>query len=362
MSKCVDCKSNILNVEPYKPGRPISDVKEEYGLSDVVKLASNENPLGCSPKVIDKIKDSLDQLAIYPDGACINLKKAISEKFKMPENMIAVSSGSDEIIDLISKIFIANDEEIIMASVTFVRYLDTAKLFNGVPVIVPLKEWTHDLDGMLTAINDKTKIIWLCNPNNPTGTTFSEKDLINFLDKVPEDILVVYDEAYAEFVELEDYPRNPEKLIEKYNNLMVLKTFSKAYGLAALRVGFSFANPEIISYIDRARGPFNVNSLGQIAAIEALKDDDFLKQVYDNNIKGKYYIYEEFDKMGIEYIKTQSNHIFFKVDLNAQDVFIELQKRGVIIRPILENYLRVSIGTMDENKIFINKLKEVLNK
>lgn len=360
MKKCVDCKPNILTVEPYQPGRPIADVKKEYGLDDVVKLASNENPLGTSPKVIEKIKNSLDELAIYPDGACLDLKGAISEKFDMPCENIVVSSGSDEVIDLISKVFIDDEDEIIMASVTFVRYMDTAKLFNGKPVIVPLKEWRHNLDGMLTAITPKTKLIWLCNPNNPTGTIFSEKELIDFLDKVPEDIMVIYDEAYAEYAEDENYPKNPEKLIEKYNNLMVLKTFSKAYGLAAFRVGFSFANPEVVSYINRARGPFNVNTLAQLAAIEALADEDFLKKVYDNNIEGKYYIYDEFEKMGIEYVKTEANHIFFKVDKNAKDVFIELQKRGVIIRPILENYLRVSIGTMEENKIFIEKLKEVL--
>lgn len=362
MKKCVECRKEILNVEPYQPGRPIADVKREYGLDEVVKLASNENPLGSSPKVIEKIKDSLDQLAIYPDGACLELKKAISDTYGVPENMIAVSSGSDEIIDLISKVFIDPEDEVIMASVTFIRYQDTANLFGGKPVIVPLKEWRHDLDGMLNSITDRTKLIWVCNPNNPTGTMITEKELTDFLDKVPEDVLVVYDEAYAEYAESDEYPKESWKLLDKYKNLMILKTFSKAYGLAAFRVGYSFASPEIVSYINRARGPFNVNSLGQLAGIEALKDQDFIKKVYENNIKGKYYIYEEFDKMGIEYLKSETNHIFFKVDRNAKDVFVELQKRGVIIRPILENHLRVSIGTMEENKLFIEKLKEVLGK
>ncbi|MDO5707109.1 MAG: histidinol-phosphate transaminase [Andreesenia angusta] len=359
MSKCI-CKENILKVTPYQPGRPIADVKKDYGLDNVVKLASNENPLGCSPRVIDKIKNSLDELAIYPDGACLALKDEISKKFNISKDMIAISSGSDEIIDLISKVFIDKDDEVIMASVTFVRYNDTANLFGGKPVIVPLEEWRYNLDGIYNSITENTKVIWLCNPNNPTGTIFSEEEVINFLKKVPEDILVVYDEAYAEYAESKKYPKNSHKLVEKYNNLMVLKTFSKAYGLAAFRIGYSFAHPNIISYINRARGPFNVNSLAQIAAIEALNDDDFLKKVYENNIEGKYYLYEEFDKLGIEYTKSEANHIFFKLDRNAQEVFIELQKKGVIIRPILENHLRVSIGTMDENKFFIEKLKEVL--
>lgn len=361
MNKDINCRKEILTVEPYQPGRPIADVKREYNLNDVVKLASNENPLGCSPKVKEKIKNSLDDLAIYPDGACLELKNTISNKFNIPENMIAISSGSDEIIDLISKIFIAPEDEIIMASVTFIRYQDTANLFGGKPIIVPLKNWTHDLDGMYNAITDKTKIIWICNPNNPTGTMIREKEFEEFLEKIPKNILVVYDEAYAEYVESKNYPKESQKLINKYNNLMILKTFSKAYGLAAFRVGFSFASPEIISFINRARGPFNVNSLAQIAAIEALNDENFLKKVYDNNIEGKYYIYKEFEKLGIDYVKSETNHIFFKVDKSAKDVFIELQKKGVIIRPILENHLRVSIGTMEENKIFIEKLKEVLN-
>lgn len=360
--KLAKCRKEILEVEPYKPGRPIADVQKEYNLKEVIKLASNENPLGCSPKVMEKIKNSLDSLAIYPDGSCLDLKEAISKKYGVPTSKIAVSSGSDEIIDIISKIFVEKDDEVIMSDITFVRYNDTTKLMGGKPVIVPLKNWKYDLDGMLAAITDKTKLIWLCNPNNPTGTIFTESELIAFLKKVPTDIVVVYDEAYAEYADSEDYPKNSVNLLSKHSNLIVLKTFSKAYGLAAFRIGYSFASEEIIDYINRARGPFNVNSLAQLAAIEALNDADFIDKVHKLNIDGKNYIYDEFRKLGVEYVETQANHIFFRVDRDASDIFVEMQKLGVVIRPIFENYLRVSIGTKYENEKFIEALKKVLDK
>lgn len=355
-------RSEIADIVPYKPGRPIADVQKEYNLSEVVKLASNENPLGCSPKCIEAIEDSLRSLAIYPDGNCTELKEIISNKFNVSTENIGVSSGSDEMIDILSKVFIDHGDEIVMSDVTFIRYNDTTKIMGGKPVVVPLKDWKYDLESMLNAITDKTKLIWLCNPNNPTGTIFSDSELSSFLERVPRDIVVVYDEAYSEYAESDDYPKNSLKYLDEYDNLIVMKTFSKAYGLAALRVGYSFASSAIIESIDRVRGPFNVNSLAQSAAIAALKDEEFLNKVHRLNSEGKHYIYGEFKKMGVEYVPSEANHIFFTVNRNSNEIFVEMQKLGVIIRPILEDWLRVSIGTPDQNRAFIEALKSVLQK
>lgn len=358
----IQFREELAKLSPYKPGRPIDDVKREYGLQEVIKLASNENPLGCSPKAIEAIKNALGSLSLYPDGNCTVLKEALSKKLNISVNKIILSSGLDEMIDLLAKTFFKKDDEAIMADVTFPRYIATTMMMGAKPVIVPLVNWTYDLEGMVKAITDKTKLIWLCNPNNPTGTMFTEKELISFLDKVPENIIVVYDEAYNEFVTRDDYPKNSLPLLDKYPNIIILKTFSKIYGLAALRVGYTMASEEIITNINKVRGPFNVNTLAQVAAVAALEDEDFLKKTYEMNVEGKKYIYEEFDKLNLKYAPSETNHIFVNVERSANEIFVELQKRGVIIRPMAGDWIRVSIGTMDENRLFIEKLKEVLSK
>lgn len=358
----INHREEIKSLQPYKPGKPIEDVKREYGLDNVIKLASNENPLGCSEKVKEKIKEGLNNLAIYPDGNATKLKEALSKFLNVSVEEILPSSGSDEMIDLIVKAYVNKGDEIIMADITFPRYIQTAEMMGGIPVIVPLKDYTFDLNGMLEKITDRTKIIWICNPNNPTGTMVKEEELVKFFDKVPENVLIIYDEAYREYATKDDYPKDSIKFIKNYPNILVMRTFSKAYGLAGIRVAYSVGNKEIIENINKVRGPFNVNSLALEAAITALEDQDFIKKSYDLNLKGKNYLYEEFDKMGFFYPPSETNHIFVNVERNGQEVFVELQKRGVIIRPMGGTFIRVSIGTMEENKIFIEKLKEVLGK
>lgn len=358
----VSFREELTNLSPYKPGRPIEDVKREYGLEHVVKLASNENPLGCSPKAVEAIKNALDSLNLYPDGNCTALKEALSKKLNLSVENIILSSGLDEMIDLLAKTFFKKDDEVVMADITFPRYIATTMMMGAKPVIVPLVNWTYDLKGMLNAITEKTKLIWLCNPNNPTGTMFTEKELVDFLDKVPDDIIVVYDEAYREFVTRDDYPKDSLKFLDKYPNMIILRTFSKIYGLAALRVGYTMASKEIIENINKVRGPFNVNTLAQVAALAALEDEDFINKTYDLNVEGKNYLYEEFDKLNLDYAPSETNHIFVNVGRDGNEVFVELQKRGVIVRPMVETYIRVSIGTMEENRLFIEKLKEVLGK
>ncbi|NBG89047.1 histidinol-phosphate transaminase [Isachenkonia alkalipeptolytica] len=356
----IEFRPQIKDLQAYKPGKPMENVKREYGLDRVIKLASNENPLGCSEKSKQAIQDALSHLNIYPDGNTTDLKETIAEKFNIKTTQILPSSGSDEMVDQISKTFIQEGDEVIMADITFPRYISTCKMMGGVPVVVPLKNHAYDLEGMKEKITDKTRLIWLCNPNNPTGTMFTKDVLDDFLQSVPQDIVVVYDEAYREYVTREDYPKNALEYLPKYPNLIIMRTFSKAYGLAALRVGYTLASEEIIDHINRIRGPFNVNTLAQVGAIAALKDDEFLQRSYDVNEEGKRYLYKIFQELNLEFAPSETNHIFVDVKKDAQEIFVELQKRGVIIRPIYGNFIRVSIGTMEENVTFVEKLREVL--
>lgn len=356
----ISFREEIKDLTAYKPGKPIEDVKREYGLDEVIKLASNENPLGCSQKAIDAIMAAANNLAIYPDGNITLLREALAKKTGLKPSQILPSSGSDEMVDQLSKTFINKGDEVIMADLTFPRYIATAKMMGGIPVIVPLKDLTYNLDGMLEAITDKTKLIWLCNPNNPTGTMFTKDKLMSFLQKVPKDIIVVYDEAYNEYVTRDDFPRNSVELLKDYPNIIILRTFSKIYGLAALRVGYTMASEEIIHNINKIRGPFNVNTLAQVAAIAALEDEDFIKKSYEVNKEGKAYLYENFDEMGLKYAPSETNHIFVNINKSSNDVFVELQKRGMIIRPFPGTWIRVTIGTMEQNQKLVQLMKEVL--
>lgn len=357
----IKCRDEIKDLSPYVPGKPIEDVKREYGLDEVIKLASNENPLGCSKNALEAIKNT-DSLELYPDGNCTELKQELASRLDLDCKEIILTNGSDEMVDMLAKTFINSGDEVIMSELTFPRYYSVTKMMGARPVVVPLKDWAYDLDGMFKAITNKTKLIWLCNPNNPTGTIFTEDELLKFLDSIPKNIIVVYDEAYNEYATHDDYPRNTGNLLKKYPNLIIMRTFSKIYGLAALRIGYTLANKNIIENIEKIRCPFNVNSIAQNAAIAALKDEDFVKRSYEMNKEGKKYLYEEFDKLGFEYAPSETNHIFVNVGKESNFIFEELQKRGVIIRPFMNTYIRVTIGTMEQNEIFIEKLKEVLSK
>ncbi|MEG0372141.1 MAG: histidinol-phosphate transaminase, partial [Clostridium sp.] len=272
------------------------------------------------------------------------------------------SCGSDEMIDIISRAYLSHGDEVIMADITFPRYITAAKIMGSTPVVVPLKDFKYDLNSMKDKINSKTKIIWLCNPNNPTGTIFTDKELEDFLKGIPENILVIYDEAYNEYAEHENYPRNSIDLVKNNSNIVVLRTFSKAYGLAALRVGYTMADNEVIDALNRVRGPFNVNLLAQEAAVAALNDDKFLEESINKNLEGKKFLYSEFDKLGVEYIKSYANHIFLDSGCPAGKVFEDMQRLGVIIRPMGGTYIRVTIGNEEENKAFIECFKKATNR
>ena len=354
----------ILNITPYQPGRPIEEVKRQLGLKEVIKLASNENPLGPSPMAVKAIKDALGKINRYPEGGCFYLRQALSKKLKVcPENLI-FGNGSDELIDIIIKAFCREGEEILTSEVTFLEYKIIAQQNGRLARTVPLKDFKYDLSALRKNIGPKTRVIFIANPNNPTGSYVHKKEVEDFLLSLPENILVVFDEAYFEFVDQKDFP-DVLKYIEKGKNVMILRTFSKIYGLAGLRIGYGIAKKEFIRYLERCRQPFNVNLLAQAAAQAALSDADFVKKSKKIATEGKKYLYQSLKKIGIEYIPSATNFILLNLRQDGIEVFKKLLKQGVIVRDMyqygLKNFIRVTIGTEKENRKFVVTLKKVLS-
>ncbi|MCK9444810.1 MAG: histidinol-phosphate transaminase [Tissierellaceae bacterium] len=356
----VKFREEIADLKPYDPGMSMEDVRREYNVQKVAGMALNENPLGCSPRAKEAMVNALDSIGDYPDGNAMKLRGVLSSKLGIGAENILPTNGLDEMIGLVAKAFVDKGDEVIVADITFPSYMSAAVAMGGKPVVVPLKDFTMDLNKVLESISEKTKVIWICNPNNPTGTIVTENELIDFLEKVPSHILVISDEAYREYVTREDYPHDTVKLLSKYENLLVMRTFSKAYGLAGIRVGYTMGDKSLLDKLNRVRETFNVNALAQAAAIAAFEDEDFLKKSYDLNLEGKNYLYGEFDKLGFYYAPSETNHIFVNVGKNGREIFEKLQEKGVIIRPMGGSFIRVSIGSMEENRLFIEKLKEVL--
>ncbi|MBM7556480.1 histidinol-phosphate transaminase [Halanaerobacter jeridensis] len=356
-------REEILSIKPYVPGKPIEEVKRELGLEEVIKLASNENPLGASQSAIDVMKKAAEDVHIYPDGNVYRLRKKLSEKLGVAENELTFGNGSDEIVIMLGQAFMNPDDEIIMAETTFSEYRFSANIMGGNIVQVPLKDYTHDLDAMLEAVTEQTKMIFVCNPNNPTGTMVGQEEVEEFLEEVPDDVLVIFDEAYSEYATSDDYPETIDYL-DDYDNLIILRTFSKIHGLAGLRIGYGIADEEIISYIDRVRQPFNIGALAQKAAIASLEDEEHVQQSLEYNQQGKKYLYQQFEELGLDYVPTQTNFILVDIEQDNNQVFQEMLERGVIIRSMdsygYDTKIRVTIGLPDENKRFIKELKEVI--
>jgi len=348
----------------YKPGKSIDEVQKELGLKNVIKLASNENPFGTSPKVKESIIDFLNNIHRYPDPNCINLRKKLSEKLKVHFNEIIIGNGSDEIIELIFKAYINKGDEILSCFPTFSYYKIAAEQTFGTFREIPLNNYKFNLSGLANSINNKTKIIIICNPNNPTGTYVSKVELTSFLKSIPSNILVVLDEAYFEFFE-KGKEVNGIVLIKEFKekNIIVLRTFSKIYGLASLRIGYGISKIEIIENLNKVRQPFNVNGIAQIAAIAAIEDENFIVETYENNLKCKKILYEFFDKLKIFYLPSQTNFIFFDPEIDNELVFNELLKRGIIIRSLksfgYKTALRISIGSEKETNLFLENFEKV---
>jgi len=359
-------RDNIDKLAVYQPGKPIEEVQRELGLEEVIKLASNENPLGPSPRAVEAIKKAALNSNLYPDGSCYRLRHALADFLGVDDDMILIGNGSNEIIQLLSLTFINPGDETIMPVPSFPRYEPLTRLMNGIPHEVKLKDFENglkmDLSAMASYINEKTKIIYICNPNNPTGVIASKKELDDFLAKVPPGTLVVFDEAYCEYVDDEDYPNGLDYLASG-RNVIVLRTFSKIYGLAGLRVGYGVGRPDVIAYLNRVREPFNVNAVAQEAALAALEDREYVQKVREVNREGKEYLYAGFDRLRLQYVPTQANFIFVNVERDEKEIFEKLLRKGIIVRGGFgyRTWLRVTIGTLEQNKTLLAALEEVLN-
>lgn len=358
-------RPNIANLKPYIPGRPIEDVQRQLGLKRVVKLASNENCLGPSPKAAAAIKESIKNINRYPDGSCFNLKSKLAAILGVGTDKLIIGNGSDEIIILAIRTFTSSGDEVVIARPTFLIY-DIASEIQDLKVThVPLSSaFKYDLKAMKQAITPKTRIVFIANPDNPTGTYVSKGELDEFFSGLPQDTIVFLDEAYFEYAayEFKDYPNGFNYLSRP--NVIVSRSFSKIYGLAGLRVGYGISSPEIINYMERVRDPFNVNLLAQAAAVAALDDAAFLKKTLKFVSGEKRYLYAQLKKIGLDYVPSATNFILINVRQDCGELFNSLLKKGVIVRDMkawgLDTYIRVTVGTREENVMFIKGLKEIL--
>lgn len=350
-------------IRPYEPGKPIEEVKAEYGLTRIIKLASNENPLGPSPKAVAAISQALGELHLYPDANSTALKADLAARFNLSTDQIAVGNGSDELIKRLAETFLTAEDEIVVAKPTFSEYRFAAQLMGATTREVPCRDGLHDLAGMREAIGPKTKMVFICNPNNPTGTYVPGELIADFISQLPRDLLVIFDEAYAEYVTASDYASGLS-LLPEYPNVVVLRTFSKIYGLAALRIGYAMASPEIIGLLEKAREPFNVNRLAQIAARAALSDIEFLERSRQSNNAGIEQLLAGFARFDWEPVPTQTNFILVDTKRDARELFKQLLAQGVIIRPAdifgLPTYIRVTVGTEEENALFLQAVAKIL--
>jgi histidinol-phosphate aminotransferase len=357
-------KESIKRLSSYRPGKPIEELEREYGIKGAVKLASNENPLGPSPKALECIKAVLNNLHRYPDAHGFYLKEKLSQKLGVGTDSIVLGNGSDEIIQLIAQAFLFPGDEAIMSDPAFSFYQIAVATAGGKEVKVPLKGFSYDLPSMADHITRKTKLIFINNPLNPTGTMVTRGGLEEFLKQIPSEVIVIMDEAYGEYVTDNSFPNSMEYL-GKGKRIFMLRTFSKIYGLAGLRIGYGVGQPELIGYLNKIREPFNTNSLAQAAALAALDDDAHRQKSLTNNREGLHYLYAELDRLGVTSLPTQANFFLVKIGERAPQVYEALLGEGVIVRTLaeygLQHYLRVSVGLPLENERFIKALGKVLS-
>jgi len=352
----------IRGITPYPPGKPLSELERELGIRSAIKLASNENPQGASPVALRAMQEALAHVSRYPDGNGFELKQTIATRLGLNQENIVLGNGSNDILELVARAFLKSGLNAIYSRHAFAVYALVTQSIGANKVEVAAKNYGHDLAAMLAAITDDTRIIFIANPNNPTGTLLNRSVLHDFLVEVPQSILVVLDEAYYEYLPV-DLRADSIAWLNEFPNIVITRTFSKAYGLAGLRVGYALATSAVADLMNRVRQPFNVNSIALAGATAALQDTDYVARVVENNFDGMTQLTRGLEKLGMAYIPSYANFISFRVD-QADDVYNGLLKKGVIIRPVahygMPEYLRVSIGLKEENDKFLQALASVL--
>lgn len=356
-------RRGLEGLVPYEPGRPISVVEKELGIEEAIKLASNESPYQPFPQVIEAMQQAVYDVNRYPDGGCTFLREKLAERLGVTPSMIMVGSGSNELLRLLANVLLNPEDEAVMASPSFIVYPTVVKLMNAKSVEVPLKDYRHDLDAMADAITERTKMVFICNPNNPTGTMMTRGEVEAFMAKIPKDVVVVFDEAYFELVRDGDYP-NGMDYIAGERPVVVFRTFSKVYGLAGCRVGYGIAPEFIIQAINKVREPFNVSTIAQVGAFVSLDCTAEVEERSRLNDEGLSYLYQEFARLSLDYVPSHANFVLLDVGVDGRALSNELMKRGVIVRSGdifgYPQHIRVSVGTPDENARFINELENVL--
>jgi histidinol-phosphate aminotransferase len=354
--------SSVRNLVPYQPGKPIEELERELGITSSIKMASNENPLGPSLKVVQAAQQAMLKAHFYPDGGCYELKHALAKFLTVDADQITVGNGSENILELIVKAYLHKDDTAVISQYAFLTIPILIQSYGTHAKVVPAREWGHDIAGMIAAIDEKTRVLFLVNPNNPTGTYTNVKDFITLMDNVPKHIVVVVDEAYSEYISTPDYP-DTLKYLSNYPNLVITRTFSKVYGLAALRLGYSVSSPEIADILNRTRLPFNVNTIAAKAACAAIEDQDHVKASVKLNREGMQQLEDGLKKLALNFIPSICN--FITVDVaDAGAVYQKLLYEGVIVRPLkaynMPNHIRVTIGTEQQNERFLKSITKVL--
>ena len=353
----------IAGLMAYQPGKPIEELTRELGITDIIKLASNENPRGPGPLVREALTRAGGTLSRYPDGNGYSLKRNLASHLQVDENQLTLGNGSNDVLEQAAKIALTPGAEAIVAAHSFVVYRLAVTSCNGTLITTPAQDYGADLKAFLAAVTENTAIVFLANPNNPTGTWVGENELVDFLEAIGPGVWVVLDEAYWEYVDEPGYP-DGSKLLERYANLIVTRTFSKIHGLAALRIGYGISSPLAADLMNRVRQPFNVNSLALAAAEAALKDQEFTATSREMNKTGKQYLRDGLDKLGLGYIRSAANFLCVDVGMESMPVYDALLKKGVIVRPVAEyglpHHLRVTVGLPEENERFLDTLGRVL--
>jgi histidinol-phosphate aminotransferase len=352
-------------IKPYVPGKPVEEVQREYGLADVIKLASNENPIGTSPRALAAMREALPGLNLYPDGQSHGLRQALAARLGVRADQVTAANGADGIIMQACLAYLDQGDEVIVSQSSFPIYDMYTHVMRAKLIKTPLKDYGLELDAMAAAITDRTKLIFVCNPNNPTGTIVAANEVEAFMRRVPARVLVIFDEAYYEFVDSDEYPNTLAYIREGRKNVMILRTFSKVYGLAGIRVGYAMADPDVLAPLLKVKEPFAVNLLAQAAGVAALEDTVFLRESVAANHAGRLFLYREFERLGLFYVESHTNFVLVRVGAQAGTVTQRLLEKGVIVRPCagydLPDFLRITVGDPAQNARLIDALEEVLH-